>query len=80
MINNTQRGIKTDGFQNRKFGGLPNLEFWCSSNFGTRLGGSLAPEWVSKLIVLKMASSGDILKTRNFGAPPILVPVWVFPK
>ena len=32
---------QTDGFQNRKFSGLSKLAiklFWCTSNFGTRLG------------------------------------------
>ena len=71
-VNNTQKGIKTDGFQNREFWGLPKFEIWCISNFGTRLGGSLAPKRVSKPMVFQMASSGDFQNlqlwcTSNFG-------------
>ena len=54
-----KKGIKTDGFQNRKFWGLLKSQFWCASNFGTRLGGSLAPKRVSKAMAFRMASSGD---------------------
>ena len=78
--NNTQRGIKTDGFQNRKFWGLSKLAILVHQQ-GTRLGGSWHPKvyhnrWFSKSQVL-------IFKTSNFGTPaklPILVHVWVFPK
>ena len=48
VFKNTRRGIKTDGFQNRKFEGLSKLAIWCTSNFGARLGDSLAPKRVSK--------------------------------
>ena len=62
------------GFKIASSGDSQNSQLWCTSNFGTRLGGSLAPKRVSKPMVFKMER-----KTRNFGAPAILVSVSVFP-
>ena len=50
------------GFKIMSSGDCQNSEFWCTSNFGTRLGGSLAPKrvsqnrwfskWLAKLVIL----------------------------
>ena len=66
---NTQRGIKTEGFQNRKFWELSNLAILGTSNFGTSLGGSLAPEgcqngWFSRWQVLGIFKASKY--TSNF--------------
>ena len=45
--------------KNASFGNCQNSQFWCTSSFGTGLGGSLAPKRVLKPMVFKMASSGD---------------------
>ena len=54
-----KRVSKPTGFKITSSEDCQNSQFWCTSNFGTRLGGSLAPKWVSKPMVFKMASSGD---------------------
>ena len=74
-----KRVSKPMGFKIASSGDCQNSQFWCTSNFGTRFGGSLAPKRVSKPTVFKMAGSGTF-KARNFGAPSILVPVWVLPR
>ena len=64
FFNNAQKGIKTDGSQNRKFLGQSELAIWCTSKFGTNLGGALAHKRVSKLMVFKIASSGDFQNSQ----------------
>ena len=51
------------GFKIASSGDCQNSQFWCTINFGTRLGGFLAPKSVSKPMVCKMASSGDLAKS-----------------
>ena len=74
-----KRVSKAMGFKMASSGDYcQNSQFWCTSNFGGRSGGSLAPKRVSKPTVFKI--NGEFwgtFKTRNFGAPAILVPVWV---
>ena len=68
IFNDTQKGIKTDGFPNRKFWGLSKLamlvhqEFWYT--FGWFLGTQKGDQnrWFSKWQVL------EIFETRDFGA------------
>ena len=50
-----------------------NSQVWCTSNFGIRLGGSLAPKRVSKPMVFKWQVL-ETFKTCNFGAPAIWYP------
>ena len=57
-LRNTQRGIEM-GFKISCSGDSRNMQFWGTSNFGTRLGGSLAAKRVSKPMACKMESSGD---------------------
>ena len=73
----TQRGIKTDGYQNGKFFfKLGSLVPVC---FGTRLGVSLAaPKGVSKRMGIKMASFLSF-ENLTFRYPFVLVPVWAPP-
>ena len=52
------------GFKIASSGDCQNLQFWCTSQFGARLGGSLAPTSVSKPIVFKMASFGDFQNSQ----------------
>ena len=45
----TRKGVsKPMGFKIASSGDFQSWQFWCTSNFGTRLGGSLAPKKVSK--------------------------------
>ena len=46
------------GFKIASSGDCQNSQLWCTSNFGTWLGGSLPPKRVSKPMVFKIASSG----------------------
>ena len=71
FLNNTQRGIKADGSQNCKFWGLSKLAILAHQQFWDTFGWVFGTQKVSKI-----ASSGDM---QNFGAPVILVPIWVFP-
>ena len=67
-----KRVPKPMGFNVESSGDCQNLQFWCTTNFGTRLGGSLAPKRVSKPMVFKTASYRDFQNslfscTSNFG-------------
>ena len=75
---NTQKGNKTDGdgFQNRQLWGLSKLAILVHQQFLYPFIGP--PKRVSKPMVSK-SQVLEIFKTRNFDAPAILVPVWVFP-
>ena len=53
----SRRGIARYGGVSRT--GPLRLAIWCTSNFGTCWGGSLAPKRVSDLMVFSTASSGD---------------------
>ena len=59
----SEKGIKTDGFQNHKFWDCQNSQFWWTNNFGTRLGGSLARKRVSNRWFSKWQVPGT-LKTH----------------
>ena len=50
-------------------GDFQNPQFWCTSNFDTRLGGSLKRASKVKPMFFKVAMSGDV------GAPAILVSI-----
>ena len=67
----TKRVSKPIGLRIASSGDCQNSQFWCTSNVGTRLGGSLSQNPNHVL---------GTFKTCNLGAPTILVPVWVFPK
>ena len=54
-----KRISKPMGFKIASSGDCQNSQVGCASNFGARLGGSLAPKRVSKPMVFKIASSGD---------------------
>ena len=66
------------GFKIANSGDCQKSQFRCTSNFGTRLGGSVASKRVSKPMVFKMASSVDFPNSQIWCASN-LVPVWVFP-
>ena len=70
QLSNPQRGTKIYSFQNDKFWERWKLAIGCPSNFGTRLGGSLASKRVSKLkLSWEQESIHRPAPVRNFSLP-----------